>query len=205
MKTGIVYKITNLKNGKIYIGQTIRKLNLRFQSHWKESKHSDTYFHRSLRKYGRENFKIEPLLIDVPKDMLNEAEISAIYLWQTKIPIGYNMTDGGNGCNAQYEISEDARTVISNFHKGKPKTDQHRKNISEALKCKPKSESHKHNLSVAVSGFKHSESAKEKMSINAPKTKSQKHKLSMAASKRGKKLNPITRKYYDPSIKGDNP
>lgn len=54
---GIIYKATNTKNNKSYIGQTIKKLDDRKRSHINRAKSgSEYYFHRSIRRYGEEFF-----------------------------------------------------------------------------------------------------------------------------------------------------
>ena len=55
---GYIYKITNLVNGKSYVGQTIRTIEERWKQHIKDSKGNkdDFYLHRAIRKYGKENF-----------------------------------------------------------------------------------------------------------------------------------------------------
>ena len=57
---GIIYKCTNLINGKIYIGQTIKGLKRRKALHEiTADKNRGFYFHNAIRKYGKENFKLE--------------------------------------------------------------------------------------------------------------------------------------------------
>ena len=50
-----VYKITNIQNGKVYIGQTIRPVQDRFHRHITDSLSGklDTKFARAIRKYGK--------------------------------------------------------------------------------------------------------------------------------------------------------
>ena len=49
-----IYKITNKINGKVYIGQTIRPVEYRFNRHMNDALHNvlDTHFARAIRKYG---------------------------------------------------------------------------------------------------------------------------------------------------------
>ena len=58
MIVGVIYLITNLLNGKKYVGQTIQRLNIRMNHH---RRGGDLYIDRAIRKYGRENFKVEVL------------------------------------------------------------------------------------------------------------------------------------------------
>lgn len=59
-----IYKITNRINQKIYIGQSIRAIEKRFQRHINDALNNtvDTHLARAIREYGPENFTIE--LID---------------------------------------------------------------------------------------------------------------------------------------------
>ena len=56
-----IYKITNLKNGKVYIGQSDR-LNDREREHFyrlEKQMHSNEYLQRSYNKNGKDNFIFE--------------------------------------------------------------------------------------------------------------------------------------------------
>ena len=50
-----IYKITNIQNKKMYIGQTIRPIEERFKRHLNDAikGNLDTHFARAIRKYGR--------------------------------------------------------------------------------------------------------------------------------------------------------
>ena len=72
---GRIYKITNQVNGKFYIGKTIKTLKNRFHNHCYDAlkRDSTTYFHRAIRKYGKENFILEEIELCDNK-ILNEKE-----------------------------------------------------------------------------------------------------------------------------------
>lgn len=61
-----IYKITNLINNKIYIGETIRSIQVRWNEHksvcMNEKGHGYNYhLHLAMRKYGIDNFIIEEI------------------------------------------------------------------------------------------------------------------------------------------------
>ena len=99
-----IYKITNIVNEKVYIGQTIRPVEQRFQRHINDSINNiiDTHFSRAIRKYGKDNFKIEIIDNAKSQDELNLKEQYWIRHYNSINPkYGYNETDdlykcGGN-------------------------------------------------------------------------------------------------------------
>lgn len=96
MMYGIIYKATNLIDGKIYIGQKTRTLEKRRKEHVKSSKHN-YLFQRAIRKYGKEAFSWQ--VIDNVDDevALNEKEVAWIAHYQSYKKNGYNLTIGGEG------------------------------------------------------------------------------------------------------------
>lgn len=87
---GYIYKTTNLKNGKIYIGQhRSTEFNPKYYG-------SGTTLKKALKKYGKENFKIEILYEANNLKRLNDAEILFIEDYRTiDSSIGYNIELGG--------------------------------------------------------------------------------------------------------------
>ena len=92
-----IYKITNLINEKIYIGQSV-DINYRFNNHKSESFNPksnayNTAIHRAIRKYGIENFSFE-VIEECTKELLSEREIYWIAYYNS-YENGYNSTLGG--------------------------------------------------------------------------------------------------------------
>lgn len=92
----IIYKITNIQTGKMYVGQTKKLLNERFESHVAAARTCDTYLYRAFAKYGISNFSIE-VIECVSDDELDTREQHWIDALNTLAPFGYNMTIGGTG------------------------------------------------------------------------------------------------------------
>ena len=96
----VVYKATNLKNNKIYIGSTISNLAYRIARHKYVSTHeSERGYHRefstALREFGLDNFKFEILEVVDENEDLRKVESSYIYYFQSyKNEIGYNTVIG---------------------------------------------------------------------------------------------------------------
>ena len=95
---GYIYKITNLVNNKIYIGQAI-DIQKRWWEHLNCAKNQvNTFLYNAIRKYGASNFIIEQIDIASTKEELNNKEM----YWIKKLnsinrEVGYNLTAGGTG------------------------------------------------------------------------------------------------------------
>ena len=113
-KPGIIYKVTNIINGKVYIGKTTKTLKQRKQSHMRYAqKGGKGVFLSAIRKYGIESFKWE-ILCECDKDLLGITETMKIIVNNSHYidGHGYNMTYGGEGCLG-FKHSENARQKIS--------------------------------------------------------------------------------------------
>lgn len=90
---GFIYKIINITNNDIYIGQTKKNIKRRFNAHLynaKNTKNLNNKFYNAINKYGKENFKIE-MLKEVSDDLLDFEEIFFIKQLNPK----YNTSEGG--------------------------------------------------------------------------------------------------------------
>ena len=94
-----IYKITNIQNNKVYIGQTIRPIEQRFKRHLSDALNNilDTHFARAIRKYGKENFIIEQIDEAQTQDELNQKEQYWIKYYNS-VNEGYNETDAISKC-----------------------------------------------------------------------------------------------------------
>ena len=94
-----VYKITNIQNNKVYIGQTIRPIQKRFQRHINDALNNilDTHFARAIRQYGAENFTIEVIDTATDQNELNKKEQYWIQYYDS-VNKGYNETDAISKC-----------------------------------------------------------------------------------------------------------
>ena len=89
-----IYKIQNLINGKIYIGQSVH-IKARFNAHKSEARNGNTRpLYNAIRKYGVENFSFE-VIEECSEEKLNEREIYWIKKYDS-FHNGYNLTPGGN-------------------------------------------------------------------------------------------------------------
>lgn len=101
MSYGIVYKITNINNGKIYIGQTTRDIATRWQGHiWaalypaKLKKGRRCHFHNAILKHGKNAFFVEQIASAETQKELDALEVKYIAEFNS-FKNGYNSTTGG--------------------------------------------------------------------------------------------------------------
>lgn len=113
----IIYKITCLKNGKIYIGQTSETIEKRFKRHIGYQKdNNDTKFYRAIKKYGPENFVITAIDYSNNQEELDAKEIFWINFFDS-VHNGYNTKETSGKCGGdtlsnhpnKEEISEKIR------------------------------------------------------------------------------------------------
>ncbi len=149
---GKIYLLTNLTNGKKYVGQTVQPVGVRFRQHInganssKKTGKKDFYLHRALRKYGESNFQISLLCSCENKEELDLMEDLYIAVHDSiNNKIGYNRKRGG----ANGKPSEATRALHSRVRKGKI---------------------------LVPAGWHHTEASKQKMSASRKGHKSYKYR-----------------------------
>lgn len=108
-----IYKITNMKNNKIYIGKCETAVEERWQRHIREALDFtlDTHFARAIRYYGADNFNVEA--IDTAKTSCELCEKEKYWIaYYDSYHTGYNMTMGGDGGNTYIAKNPDEMEVI---------------------------------------------------------------------------------------------
>lgn len=150
MNIFIIYKATNIINGKVYIGFDSvwpkRQKSHKFSSFNSNGQDYNFKFHRAIRKYGWEAFEWEEICCSKDGEyLLNEMEKYFIQQYDS-YNNGYNMTLGGEGCF------------------GRIFTKQSKEKISKGNKGKIRSEKFKQDVSKSRKGFKHTFEAKIKIS-----------------------------------------
>jgi group I intron endonuclease len=129
----ILYLITNLITGKVYVGQTIQSISIRWVEHCCTRDKDCFYLQNAIKKYGKKNFKIEELCRVSTQEELDFVEILFIQaLHATDLNFGYNLRDGGS----RGAHSARSRQLMSIVAIGRPKSEEHRKHVGDARRRK---------------------------------------------------------------------
>lgn len=123
----LIYKITNIINGKVYIGQTTKTLADRIKTH-KNSMVSgkQTHLYSAMRKYGWDNFKFEVIATAETQCELNALEEYYIKKYDS-VRSGYNMAYGGS-INVMYS------EIVADKHHKRMRDEKVRRKIYESMK-----------------------------------------------------------------------
>lgn len=195
----LIYKTTNLINGKFYIG--------------KDSKENPDYLgsglllKKAINKYGIKNFKKEVIEFCDSKQQLDEREI----YWIDKLDaknnkIGYNIATGGSGGDT---ISNNPKRDLISKHisqslSGRKFTEKHKDNIRKKAKesfilgKRKNLFKNKNNKGInnGMYGHKHTKETKSKMSkLKKGIPLSENHKKSLSLVRQGKQ-NPNSKYEY---------
>lgn len=168
-----IYKITNITNGKVYIGQSDR-LNDRKREHFyrlRRNEHSNEYLQRSYDKHGEDNFTFE---IIEESDNLDYREIYWINEYGgVDSDLNYNLKNPLNKTWSTYTKVKQSKSMIGdkNPNFGKKWTEEQKDAASKKRKGitleekigKEKAELVKQKMRRSQTGRKHPEEIKEKI------------------------------------------
>lgn len=172
-----VYKITNTKNSKIYIGYTGQTIEQRWRRHCRDafSGKYDYKFVRAIKKYGPESFIIETLEIVESKDAGLSRERELIKEYNSR-ELGYNTHEGGKGghTGAYHKVG---RSGAANHMYGKHHTEESKAKQRASLKAWHETEE----------GQRYSELKRIQFKLNNPgKNKTAETRAKMSENRKGK-------------------
>jgi group I intron endonuclease len=128
-----IYKITNISNGKIYVGQAVSHIlnhkryrpyghEGRFRCHISEAfttkKNQSHYLNNAIRKYGVTDFMVE-LIECCELEKADEREIHYIKELNSLFPNGYNLKNGGSVFTHSDESKKRLSIGVVNYFKDK--------------------------------------------------------------------------------------
>lgn len=182
MRTKIcgIYKITNMVNGKVIIGQStsIYERWTAYRSALRRNVEHNSHLQRSWNKYGQINFKFE-IILECQEEKLDDEERRLIKEHNsTDRNFGYNLESGGNINKHHSEetkkkmslsqlgktLSESTKQKIGIANTGHYHSEESKQKMSKALKGKVRSEETRRNIIKALTGRHHTEESKQKMS-----------------------------------------
>ena len=108
-----IYKITNKVNSKVYIGQSVRPVEKRFNRHMNDAIKNklDTHFARAIRKYGKDNFICEVIDTAINQNDLTLKEQYWIQYYDS-VNFGYNETDAISKCGGNTYASKTKEELL---------------------------------------------------------------------------------------------
>lgn len=153
-----LYKITNIENNKIYIGQTVQPEKRWYQHKYDSSKnnHPSTLAY-AIKKYGNMSFNFEVIACCKTLDEANDIETILVEQYDSHVSNnkGYNISLGGRTA----PITDDVKKKMSAAKKGKKLSPEHSKKISESNKGRvasnkgiPRSDEEKNKISKSSKG-----------------------------------------------------
>lgn len=160
---GVVYSITNINNGKKYIGSTV-DYKKRVRAHingLKGSYHENRLLQEDFDTYGENSFKFEILHETSSEDDRYKMEESTIHRLRTFEPdIGYNLSTDGRG---KYLISDETRERMRQNSLGENNPFYGKNHTPEVLKIMSEKASERTGDKNPFYGKEHTEESKQKI------------------------------------------
>jgi group I intron endonuclease len=131
----IVYLLHNTVNDKLYVGKTVRTLDVRWKGHVNGANRdaNDMMICRAIRKHGAAVFE-RRIIEECCESIVDEREKFWIAELKTHVSQGgYNLTFGGEGTSG-YKFSDESKQRIREAATGRKHTPEARAKMSEAAK-----------------------------------------------------------------------
>ena len=153
---GYIYIITHNDSGKCYIGRTVKPNPYhRINDHL--NGRGSKVLMSAIKSHGKDNFSTQILHKDIPINDLNWLERHCIAIFNSMVPDGYNLKQGGdnqlhseetkeqmrrdwyvkNGGMTGKKHREESKRMISESNKGQTRSAETRKGISKSKKGIP--------------------------------------------------------------------
>ena len=178
-----LYVVTNLINHKQYYGWTNN-----FKRRWSQHKSGSgsKLVYQAIQKYGLENFNFK-VLCDGKEDFIKELEAIMIQENCSKVPYGYNLSDGGEGSTG-YKPSQETRDKMSKAQSNRKLSQEAKDKMYKANLGRKLSQETKDKMSKAALGRKFSQGTREKISKSlSGKKLSQETRDKMSKARLGRK------------------
>jgi len=142
-----IYKITNILNKKVYIGQSADPMARWYRHRYlAKNKKTNQYVHHAINKHGVKNFTFEILEEHIFKNDCDLAEARVIRQYKSQDKkFGYNLRPGGNTRGGWKHSEETKKKMSEDWHKHH--TLESIKKAHEANRGRKLSEEHKRKIS----------------------------------------------------------
>lgn len=195
-----IYKIENIVNGKVYIGQSV-DIEARWAVHKSTALKSQQPLYRAMRKYGLDNF-VFSVLEETAPDILTEAEGRHMAEHRERGQL-YNLAPAA-GSTLGFRHSAESKEKMAASRRGIPLPDNVRAKLSEAQKASEATAAHCREMAAAKRGVPHTAEHRARIGAKSrgrPMTEDAKAKLS--AAHRGKKMAQETKAKISASLVGN--
>lgn len=199
-----IYMHRNKHNGKVYIGKAEELYRpdggLRRWGYEGANYHVCSAISQAFRKYGWSAFDHIILIHDLTEEEAYQKEQELIASYNSIAPNGYNLCLGGKGSGG-HKQTEAGRKANSEWHKGRPLSEEHKQHIREACnhpavrekmskahKGVPLKPAHKEHMVAAVKKVRDTPAYREHLKAAMKGIKPQPHVLQAAAIAKYKRV-----------------